>query len=1690
MPDHASVSATGGLGTNFEQRVQAAFLIGLLTGGPVPCVPEAHLVRLAFQTTKLGYATDDLLAEAQTGTGQTHRLLVQLKNNLTLSDQNPHFDKVLKEFWHDYQARDRFDLAHDRLVLIKSGLNDQERNHVKVALHWARAMATSTEFFLELDRAHDKRKRVEIFRRVLARVSEAPVSDEVLWQFLRCVELLDYDYMTTGSVDEAALLHLLKLAKSERAEVSELDIWREAQSEAARLNTAGGSVELASLVNTSLYQRFAVDRLQPVMRAVRQLADNGRAVMAPLRNTIDDQHLPRATSKAAVLEAIYAQSLVLVSGEAGVGKSAVARDVLAEYFPGVPVFAFRADQFNVPHLSQVFTGLGIHESLPDMLAALALLPEKMLLIDSGEKLLEAGVDGAFQQLLAMQPIGASCKLVLTTRQYAVESLVYRYPLAGAGRVVVPRLSDTELTQLSAGRPTLAVVLQNVHLRELLRSLKYLDLTGTLLRKDPVTDLSAISLPEFKNLVWRRVVEDAAWGTGLAQRRSQAFSAIALQRARQMTLYAAAPAGTDEQALEALVQDGLLLREADAWQFAPTHDVLEDLALTRFIRDQWQATGRPVPFFQAIGHGPALRRGFRLWLTDLLADERTSGEALGLVTQVLTEAPLTAYWHDELLVATFRSAYAGAFFQRFEAELPRDSAALLRRCAHLLRTACRQYAAGGPGDNTRLQPIGSGWGALLQVSARHWPALTAERLLLARVLVEWAPAIGSAGEALPAGAEAAKELTFAILAEAEEGEAFWQEGSAQALLPELIQLAFELTEVAQMEVRALLARALAPTGDELVGWQRRAFYKQVRQLSLSGLRTGQLCKYLSDLVVAIANQRWKITSWPGLRAAFNSQTSYNSRLEREQQFGLRAHQSRYYPAGVYKTPVHQLLTHRPDVGLPFVVNFVGYCTRAYGQYLVVYRREDEDFTAVPLSLADGTVVTQAGNDELWMAYRGTTSAPELLTSVLMGVEHYLLQEAERGVAPDFAPLRTAFRYLLTQATSVALTGVLASVALAYPEEVGVEWLPLLTVRHFFEWDFARAMRERTAHSPVDHQLPVAQQHRAASNYLAHRTRYQKGLLDFVWRYQLQKGQFTAQVHQALDQHWQVISDQTPLRWRQRLSDMDVRGWQVTGIDEIAGLATVEPTYDAAIQAERAAEAPYFAAQSERLTMAGWIETALSGQVGDAPDFTAWENIYVAYTTLGRQPDFLNRLSGLAVVGLRYFAAQLTTAQQQWCCTTLHDSLAFRLDYLYDMGDASSVDERNSFQDQQVVWQSFALLYASAADSVAHQSLEMLLLRTVVTVPAGHQLAYALTHLREEFFVQFPNQLPPIAGRLLAYAQLIRADQVAEASYPLAVREPDDQLTCLQSLLESPAPAWEPTAVTLATHEIGLVARVLALVPYARTEPVAVAYVRHLTQLVLAVLVAPELSDNLYRPFQTAPQPLGFETQELVAQHLGQYLLYAAYEQAEAVMNLLLAAGEMVRPLPFRREEPGVYVFGRKVLRYTVQALIDLMGKPGPLVADRTAHFWRLWAYLRERAVAPASRWLAPLVLLDVDWTAGFRHWPPLESGREEYLRALQQLGDTDLGAGLRVLVTAGSQALLPAALPIVVALLRTHTSLLHLLFAVEAEQLAQRLFQQHLRAIKARPVLLEDLLWLLDSLVVAGSSIAYLLREDVITFKAT
>src|SRR5689334_5858816 len=127
MSEKGSVFQKGGGGTNFEQAVQTAFLTVLVIRGNAPCLPANEIIEVSFQNTSKGFETDDLLVVAKSALAE-HKLLMQIKHDISFTLKNEIFKQVIDAFWKDFNDATVFDRTKDKLVVVKNGLTKDERN--------------------------------------------------------------------------------------------------------------------------------------------------------------------------------------------------------------------------------------------------------------------------------------------------------------------------------------------------------------------------------------------------------------------------------------------------------------------------------------------------------------------------------------------------------------------------------------------------------------------------------------------------------------------------------------------------------------------------------------------------------------------------------------------------------------------------------------------------------------------------------------------------------------------------------------------------------------------------------------------------------------------------------------------------------------------------------------------------------------------------------------------------------------------------------------------------------------------------------------------------------------------------------------------------------------------------------------------------------------------------------------------------------------------------------------------------------------------------------------------------------------------------------------------------------------------------------------------------------------------------
>lgn len=854
MSDKGSVFSKGGGGTNFEQFVQTAFLTSLIIKGNAPCLPTNEIIEVAFQTTNKGYETDDLFVLAKSATVE-HRLLIQIKHNLTFSADNETFKEVIKAFWKDYNNTSIFDKEKDKLLVIKSGFTKDERNHLKSLFNWANTHATETDFITEVNRIKGKKDRLEVFRESLKEANNnIALTDKELWEFLKCVDILEYDFLNQSSVDETYFLNLIKLCKNNETTASEKEIWGSIFSFISKLNKDGGSVTIDSIQKEELYKNFDTPKLNPYFKAINKLKSDSEVILKPLKNTIGDFHIVRKEVSQTITDSINNTQFTVVTGKPGVGKSAIIKDILKDEFSAAGIFVFRADQFNEPHIANVFSSQGVHETILDIFSCISLIPVKIIFIDSLEKLLEADPECAFKQLLFLLKEFPDIKIIGSSRKYAIDLITQKFGINknDIGSIEILPLDDDELKVISGKFPQLESLLKNKKIKNLIQSPKYLDFVISSLDKS-TDDYSNISLTEFKDKLWNSLVKDSTnRKNGFPAKREDAFMEIAINRAKEMKLFSK-PVNADPEAIDLLENDDIIFQENQNRKYSPYHDILEDWALVRYVSAKHDEYSQPKDFFENIGNEPAIRRAFRLWVEDYLIDD--SEKINELIKSTLNNDSIEKYWADEILIAVFKSDNCNSFFLSFEKMLLENDAALLNMCLHLIRTTCKESNLTGK-EFSLLLPIGCGWEESIHFIKKHLSQLNLLRLSICNFLFDWNYRILFQRSLVNEQESfAVKEITCYFINQIESGDEFWKQEFISRKAKELISLLYNLASIAKQEIADLIERAFK-NKDDHSSWELNSFYESIIDKCLQGIDNHQLIIELPELVVQTAWRDWE------------------------------------------------------------------------------------------------------------------------------------------------------------------------------------------------------------------------------------------------------------------------------------------------------------------------------------------------------------------------------------------------------------------------------------------------------------------------------------------------------------------------------------------------------------------------------------------------------------------------------------------------------------------------------------------------------------------------------------------------------------------------------------------------------------------------------------------------------------------
>lgn len=1676
----ASPAATGQAGGAFEQHVDALFLSLLLVRGLPPILKDAMVEEVHFQNAHAGWATDDVLVLNRSGDGQISRLALQVKRNLTISSADTECVETFQGFWNDFHEASRFDKTRDRLALVVlHGTQTLMKDFVPL-LDCARASLDVTDFQGRLkakgylsNKAHTN---YDSIKAICDAAEGSPVADQEMWEFLKSIHVLPYDFTTATSQSESLVTTMLAatVVGHDKRKVATAT-WSQLVKLATESMGVAKAYQRDGLPSDLLASHSPIASTQH--EAISALASHGATILKSIKDTIAGKvNLERKWIETQAASAIGQSQVVIISGPAGVGKSAVARRVVKNLSSDHFAFAFRAEEFATPHLDTTLGNAGVKIPAEELKGLLAAQGRKVILVESVERLLEHATREAFKDLLGLLE-DKSLHLVMTCRSYSLE-IVRTSLIAPLGVpcevVVVPELEDAELDEVAKGVDTLKRPLGSEKLRRLFKNAYLLDKAAMMSWPEDGT------LPgderSFRKKFWSEIVrKDAETANGMPPRRDLTLQQIALRRARALTPYAKCD-DLDSAVVDAIKRDDLVVHPEETDKLASTaHDVLEDWALIGWIDEQFYAVqGDYSTFLSSLDASPAIRRAYRRWLQEMLECE--ADDADPFIEHVLKTQTVSPQLRDDTCVSTLLATSAPEFLVRSEEMLLANDAEILVRMIHLLRIACVEvpFWAKDSTQSSFFVPSGKAWEAILNVVQKHVDKLLPQFSLLLLGLIDdfgkgvawWYP--------YPKGSIAAANIAYELLPYFEDYDSEEQKKATLEVIAKL-PLAVPAKFLALIE----LAR-----GDK----EDRRSADEFIEIIFEGTSGLPAARDFPEEVISVAEKLTLLTE-----AELKPSWDYGYSMDTEPNFGLRAGlRSDFFPPSAYRGIFLPLLRNHTEKAIAFFQRLFNHVAQCYSN--PKYNNSLEPAYEVELTLADGTKVRQWCNNRLWLLYRGTSVGPYVLQSALMALELYLLEVAQSS--PE--KLQPILDSLLRGSQNAAISAVVASVSIAYPEIAGKSGAALLSCREFVRLDKERMLSEgqaivasslfgRSEHLVYDNE-------RRESNARQHR----KSELEMM-AINLQLKGFAEQVQTIIDNHKAALpelANQTTKdrQWRLALHRMDVRGLVPREItEEVRGEKGepqtrafalepqgIEPDIQEMID-EGAANYQRF---NEETELFNWGMQTFRRELIEPQDESTWKNRLQKARAFIENKVEEGADSPLAFKAPRYAVAaivrdhwdELSPEDQKWSLDALVEAI--------EVGANESGD--------------YVLLSQNPMDPSRPAAFCMPLilgkkLTSELEGVAMKGLAVALTHAQKEVIACAAEGIGhhlwgtnlELAARLtsvMAYRaneidRLLREDRKTEFSersgYYAIVLSVNDQI---RTLIEDKTPIAEDelSKLTFRGEQTRFDVNILlSLLREPGDSPIA----RQLFESAIKALIHWWTLDRRTRR-QTDRVP--FEQLSTIVERTAQYALQISTEEALRLCEPILSS------VDDNYKEVASFV---QQLTFAEDRL-------------RTGEkFWVLWQAFTDRI--KSAEWLKHLdsdypgydslisaIFFGPPSSRNRFHWPPLDG----HAKAIDGLA-LALPAHSRILQEyamflyyMGEKSLPDAFLTIAAIIDRGDPKVL--LSQSNTVFCLDRLLQQYVygspRMLKQNTPLREAVLKLLDALVEAGSSAAYRMRDDFVT----
>jgi hypothetical protein len=784
---------------------------------------------------------------------------------------------------------------------------------------------------------------------------------------------------------------------------------------------------------------------------VEELNNHSSLVLSPIQSGIHfagkELKIDRSSVTAIVSQNLRDGVPVILSGEGGVGKTAVVKDLYSSVNGKIPLFVFKAIQFNnttdVNSLVNCYGDFLIN----DLADAYPDVAEKCIVIDSAEKLSDIEDKEVFNTFLTIF-IQYKWKLIFTTRHSYLDDLrnmlVSLYGLAFQTQDIkkityeeLVNLSQTHNFTLPNDKRLQDLICNPFYLNEYLQN--YDDI-----KKD-------LTYSDFKNTLWDKKIANTSFTKDRTHvKREECFISLAQKRANEGNFFVKGD-GLDLAILQKLIDDEIVGYEKDSRGYFITHDIYEEWALERFIESTFRLRGESEDFYKDLGSSLPVRRAFRHWLTDKLFIDKNIVKSL--VETSISNAAIESYWQDEVLVSVLLSEHSKNLLELFEEQMLVDEAKLLVRITFLLRIACKEIdettirnlgfrrTTGIAIETLFTKPKGSGWNYVIDFINRSKEKLGLMNINVILALLEDWNAKNKQGTTT-------KSASLIALFYYEKATEYGGFGRRDELGKNIIKVILSGSHEIKQELSTIVDAVVAQGKLN----HRDKYYDVSTAMLSSVIESSEVAQAVPEKVISLAQVLWL--------GKDDDDDDYRSHpIDIGQYFGMPMLHHEYFPSSPYQTPTLILLRTSPDLAIDFILLLTNQTVEYYKKSSL----SENEIQEVQIFADDTKHRVQYLSSRLWEMYRGTHVAPSVLESVYMALEKWLLEIAKTSTS---AELEKRCLYLFKNSKSASLTSIIVSIILAHPFKLFNVAIMIFRTKEFFLYDTARYVKDRTHKSMLE------------------------------------------------------------------------------------------------------------------------------------------------------------------------------------------------------------------------------------------------------------------------------------------------------------------------------------------------------------------------------------------------------------------------------------------------------------------------------------------------------------------------------------------------------------------------------------------------------------------------------------------------